>query len=101
MSAGLVLGIDCSTTGVIAVVVDMAGVKLAEGRSPLAASNPRPGWYEQDALSWWQAVASAIRAALDRLGHARVGDLAGLSVANQRESFVLVDRGLRPLGPAI
>ncbi len=95
----LLIGVDCSTTGSKAVVIDLAGRTLAAGSSPLTTTSPRPGWHEQDAGTWWPATDAAIRQAL-----AAVPDrsrIAALCIAHQRESFVAVDADNRPLHPAI
>jgi xylulokinase len=95
----LILGIDCSTTGSKAVVVDMAGQTVAVGKSPLTSSSPRPGWHVQDASSWWAATDAAVREAVAQLpDRTRV---TALCITHQRESFVAVDAANRPLHPAL
>lgn len=95
----LFLGIDCSTTGSKAVVVDLAGRTVAAGSSPLTSSSPRPGWHEQDASTWWPATDAAVRQALAQL--ADRSRLAALCITHQRETFVAVDADNRPLHPAL
>jgi sugar (pentulose or hexulose) kinase len=95
----LILGIDCSTTGSKAVVVDVAGRTVAVGRSPLTSSSPRPGWHVQDAGSWWTATDAAVRQALAQLRDR--GRLVALCITHQRESFVAVDAENRPLHAAL
>jgi xylulokinase len=95
----LILGIDCSTTGSKAVVVDLAGRTVAVGRSPLTSSSPRPGWHEQDARTWWTATDAAVRQALAQLPDRT--RLVALCLTHQRESFVAVDAENRPLHPAV
>jgi xylulokinase len=95
----LILGIDCSTTGSKAVVVDLAGRTVAVGRSPLTSSSPRPGWHEQDAGAWWTATDAAVRQALAQLTDRT--PLVALCITHQRESFVAVDAENRPLHPAL
>lgn len=83
----LVLGVDASTTGCKAIVWDCHGNPIAEGFAPLEILQPAPGFYEQAADDWWLALCAALRSALQPIDAQR---LAGLSIAHQRESFVLV-----------
>ncbi|MGC9347626.1 MAG: xylulokinase [Anaerolineae bacterium] len=96
----LVLGIDSSTTACKAIVWNLQGEAVAEGRSALPLSMPRPLWHEQPADAWWTALVSAIREALaDDEG---LSDrVAALCIAPQRETFVPVDAHGEPLRPAI
>jgi glycerol kinase len=62
---------------------------------------PRPGWVEHDAEEIWGTV---VECAGEVVGHveARGKHLAGIGITNQRETFVVWDRGtLKPVAPAI
>jgi len=100
-----VLAVDCSTTGSKVAVIDTDGRTVASGAAPLTTDSPRPGWHEQDAGAWWPATDRAVRLALAQLVDAGRGAelsrIAGICVAHQRETFVLVDETNRPLQPAI
>lgn len=98
MSRDLVVGIDSSTTSCKAIVWDLQGYALAEGRCSLALSTPRAGWHEQDADDWWQALCVALQFACSQVD---VNRLAGLSITHQRETFVPVDECGEPLCPAM
>ncbi len=97
-TADLVLGIDCSTTASKAVAWDWHGTPAAEGRAPLELLAPRPGWGEQRADQWWEATVAGIAAVLRQV---QPGSIAALCVTHQRETFVPVDAGGRPLRHAI
>lgn len=94
----LVLGLDSSTTACKAVIWDLHGRPLCSGSSPISVWMPHPGWHEQPASDWWSAAVSAIRQSAASIDLAR---LAGLAIAHQRESFVPLDEGGRPLTNAI
>lgn len=98
MKRDLVIGLDCSTTAVKALVWDPAGNALAEGRCPLSTLTPHAGWHEQDAESWWLATCRALQQAVRPLD---TGRLAGLCVTAQRETFVPVGEDHQPLRPGI
>src|SRR5215470_18307238 len=96
----LLLGIDASTTGAKALVIDGEGKALASATTPLLLSTPRPLWSEQDPNAWWQAVASSIRQALaqaDRPG----AEVASIGLTGQMHGLVLLDEKGDVLRPAI
>ncbi|MGC9523660.1 MAG: xylulokinase [Anaerolineae bacterium] len=98
--APLTLGLDASTTACKAIVWDLEGRPVAEGRAPLELLKPKPLWHEQDAESWWRALTEAVSAAL--AGRAECADrIAALCIAPQRETFVPVDAQGAPLRNAI
>ncbi|MGN7970483.1 xylulokinase [Microbacterium sp. 22296] len=96
--SGLVLGIDCSTTGAKCIAWDLQGRAVAQGRSDVALSIPQPGWGEQDPEHWWAAVVHAVRDCLRTVDPASV---KALSVTHQRESFALLDAHDDPVRPAM
>ena len=57
----LLLGIDIGTTGAKAVLIDSAGVVLAEHTTEYQMYTPKPGWAEQSPEDWWQATIKSIR----------------------------------------
>jgi xylulokinase len=97
--AGLVIAVDCSTTAAKALIQNEAGQVVAQAVHPLLTLQPQPTWHEQDAEQWWTAtqgaVAEAVRALVDP------GLVRALCITHQRESFVCLDSGGRPLRPAI
>src|SRR5438445_10442643 len=62
--ARLLLGIDVSTTGAKALLVDEAGRVVATATTPLTVSTPRPLWSEQDPHEWWTGTCRSVRAVL-------------------------------------
>ena len=98
MSARYLIGLDASTQSVKAIVWDLQGAVIAEGRAPLVVRPPAPGWAEQEAQSWWGACARAVRQAVSDLPAVRI---AALGLSWQRETFVAVDDRGCPLRPAI
>ena len=94
----LVIGIDSSTTATKAVAWDAHGRAVAEGRSPLALANPAPFRFEQDPEDWWRALCAALHGLAGQVALDRV---AGLAIANQRETVAVLDAAGRALRPAI
>jgi sugar (pentulose or hexulose) kinase len=96
MPGDLVIGIDASTTATKAIAWDRQGRALAEGRSPVPISNPKPGWWEQDPEDWWSSAKTALGELLGKVDARRV---AALAISNQRETFGIFDREGRSLRP--
>jgi xylulokinase len=94
------LGIDTSTTGSKALVIDERGDVLAVASSPHTLQTPRPLWSEQDPREWWEAVAASIRSALQQAGIA--GEAVGaVGLTGQMHGLVLLDEAGNVLRPAI
>ena len=95
----MILAIDQGTSSTATFVVAPNGTVAGQGRVPIAAHHPRPGWVEQDAAEIWRSVQRAARLALANAGNP---PLAAIGLTNQRETAVAWDaRSGRPLAPAI
>jgi xylulokinase len=97
----LVIAVDCSTTAAKAVVTDADGRVLASAASPLETSSPQAGFHEQDAESWFDATAAAVREAVAATPVDDRARIAAIAVTHQRETFALLGDDARPLRPAI
>jgi glycerol kinase len=100
--SSLILSIDQGTTSTRAVVYD-AGMyrELGSAAREITQFYPQPGWVEHDAGEIWASVAAVVPEAL-RLAGADAKSIAGIGIANQRETIVLWDRRSgAPLGNAI
>ncbi len=98
MPARYVIGMDCSTTATKAVVWDLEGNAVAEGRGTFALSSPQPGWGEQNAEDWWRSARDALRQAA---GGVDANQIGAIGITHQRETFVCLDEHNRPIRPAI
>ncbi|HEY1661610.1 MAG TPA: glycerol kinase GlpK [Verrucomicrobiae bacterium] len=87
----LILAIDQSTSATKAVLFDARGNILDKTSRAHRQIYPQPGWLEHDAEEIWQNVLSVIRQIVRR-NPKRISKLAGLSIANQRETVVIFDR---------
>ena len=94
------LGIDTSTTGSKALVMDERGNVLAVASSPHTLQTPRPLWSEQDPREWWDAVSASIRSVLQQAG---IGGEAieAVGLTGQMHGLVLLDDDGNVLRPAI
>ena len=94
------LGIDVSTTGSKALLVDEHGAVAASAASPHSLQTLRPLWSEQDPCEWWRAVAMAIRAVLQK-ADASGESVRAIGLTGQMHGLVLLDETGQVLRPAI
>ena len=52
------LGIDVSTTGAKALLIDERGKVAATATTALTLQTPKPLWSEQDPREWWTGTAA-------------------------------------------
>src|SRR5574342_474059 len=100
MSKQLFLGIDTSTTGSKALLVDESGAVLGTASSPHTLSTPKPLWSEQDPQEWWEAVSASIRSVLQR-ADAKAEAVEAVGLTGQMHGLVLLDQAGVVLRPAI
>ena len=94
------MGIDVSTTGSKALLIDTAGSVVASASAPHSLSTPKPLWSEQDPLEWWAATITSIRAVLQHSGIS-ASAIAGIGLTGQMHGLVLLDESGAVLRPAI
>ncbi len=95
------LALDEGTTSARAALYDERGIRVAMQSTPIACNFPKPSWVEQDALAIWTAQLEAAKHVLATSG-INPGKIAGIGIANQRETTVVWDRKTgKPVGPAI
>lgn len=85
MSGPCILSIDQGTTNTKAVLVSASGAILAHASAPLASDYPQAGWAEQSAAAIWASVQAVISTIVAQ----GAGDIAGITIANQRETLVV------------
>lgn len=96
----LLLGLDISTTGAKALLVNDTGAVVGTSGTPLTLSTPHPLWSEQDPTEWWTSMVQSIRQTMDEAGI--TGDaIAAIGVTGQMHGLVLLDDSGRVLRPAI
>jgi glycerol kinase len=97
----LILALDQSTSATKAVLFDAAGQVLDRAARDHKQIYPQPGWVEHDAEEIWQNALAVIREVAER-NREKLGQLACLSLTNQRETVLVFDRATgRPLHNAI
>ena len=86
-----IMALDCGTTSVRAVLVDEFGAIVAKASRGIETIYPNPGWVEQDPM---EILASqiAVMAEVQFKSGIHSDLIAGIGIANQRETTVVWDR---------
>jgi sugar (pentulose or hexulose) kinase len=98
MKSEIVVGIDSSTTATKAIAWDFSGRNIAEGSSPIRLISPQPHYYEQNPDDWWHSLQESLQQLTHQIDKERI---TAIAIANQRETFVGLDRHGKPVRPAI
>ena len=96
----LYLGVDVSTTGVKALLVDAHGRVVASASQPHPSSAPQPLWSEQAPQDWITGAVGAIRGALSAADVTGEG-VAAIGLTGQMHGMVALDADGAVVRPAI
>src|SRR5690349_7435485 len=88
MAAPSLLALDQGTSSSRAALVNAEGELVAVASEPLACHYPADGWVEQDPEAIWGSQLGAARRLVQE-NEVRAEDLAGIGIANQRETTLL------------
>lgn len=94
------LGIDVSTTGVKALLIDQDGNVVGSANTEQPLSTPHPLWSEQDPAHWWNGAIQSIRQVLSETGISGEA-VQGVGLTGQMHGLTLLDEGGNVLRPAI
>jgi xylulokinase len=94
------LGIDASTTGVKALLIDEKGSVVGTATTELPISTPKPLWSEQDPADWWDGTVNSIKQVLQETGVSG-DDVAAIGLTGQMHGLTLLDEAGEVLRPAI
>lgn len=94
------MGIDVSTTGSKALLIDSTGSVVAAASSPHTLSMPHSLWSEQDPHEWWLAAVNSISTVLKKTGIAPES-VTAVGLTGQMHGLVLLDDSGNVLRPAI
>ena len=98
---GHVLVVDQGTTSTRSIVFGPDAALIAVAQEEFPQIFPQPGWVEHDPELLWRTTLSTARRALSRAG-VEPSALAGLGIANQRETTLVWSRRTgRPIHNAI
>ncbi|MFX0041522.1 MAG: FGGY-family carbohydrate kinase [Candidatus Hodarchaeota archaeon] len=95
-----VAALDLGTTGCRTYIFDLAGTIIASDYQEWNSFYPSPSYVEQNAKVWWDSIKKTIENAIKKSGIDKT-DIVSLSVTNQRETIVPVDKKGNPLHNAL
>ncbi len=95
------LGMDCGTTNIKAIILGEDGTVAAEASRPSRFLNPGPNMQEQDANEWWSNTADIFRSLCDQAGPDVVKRIRGISISSHTVTMLPVDREGNPLRTAM
>ncbi|MCJ7659876.1 MAG: xylulokinase [Anaerolineales bacterium] len=99
-SQRLLLGIDISTTGAKALLINSDGRVISSATTALILSTPHSLWSEQDPDDWWIGIKLSIRKALAQ-ANANGDDISAIGMTGQMHGLVMLDVSGKVLRPAI
>ena len=94
------LGVDVSTTGVKALLMDERGSVRAAVTTLHELSTPRPLWSEQNPEDWWSGTCTSIREAL-REANVSAEEVVAVGLTGQMHGLTLLGKRDAILRPAI
>ncbi|MBN1535420.1 MAG: xylulokinase [Anaerolineales bacterium] len=96
----LLLGVDVSTTGVKALLINETGNLIGSATTQLNLSTPFPLWSEQSPDEWWSGAVKSIRQVLAQT-MVKGTEIGALGLTGQMHGLVLLDANNTVLRPAI
>jgi xylulokinase len=94
------LGIDVSTTGVKALLIDERGEVIGSANTEQPISTPFPLWSEQNPKDWWNGAISSVQQVLAETG-IQGSEVVGIGLTGQMHGLTLLDAQGTVLRPAI
>ena len=95
-----IAALDLGTTGCRTYIYNLAGSIISSDYQEWESYYPSPSWVEQNANSWWDAIKITTEGAIKKSGIDK-SEIVSLSVTNQRETIVPVDKEGNPLHNAL
>ncbi|MGB6423003.1 MAG: FGGY family carbohydrate kinase, partial [Anaerolineales bacterium] len=96
----MLLGIDISTTGAKALLIDEKGNVVSSSTTSFMLSTPHPLWSEQNPHDWWEGIVRSICQVLQQAGITG-SEISAIGMTGQMHGLVLLDEHGEVLRPAI
>lgn len=96
-----VLGMDCGTTNIKAIIMGADGKIVAEASRPSVFLNPGPGRQEQDANVWWEHACEIFHSLAEQAGKEIARKIRGISISSHTVSLLAVDKYGEPVRNAM
>lgn len=95
------LGMDCGTTNIKAVILGEDGAVVAEASRPSKFISPGPNMQEQDANAWWNSAIEIFQDLVKQAGEEVVKKIRGISISSHTVTMLPVDADGNPLRNAM
>lgn len=92
------IGIDLGTSSCKLILTDEKGTVLQGTSRQYRLLQPRQGWKEIEAFTWWKAVREALSQLLENTDTSQV---RGIGITGQMHSLVLLDESGEPVRPVL
>lgn len=95
------LGMDCGTTNIKAIILGEDGTVAAEASRPSRFLTPGPNMQEQDANEWWSNTVDIFQSLCKQAGADVVKKIRGISISSHTVTMLPVDAQGNPLRTAM
>lgn len=95
------LGMDCGTTNIKAIIMAEDGAVVAEASRPSKFLSPGPNMQEQDANEWWANTVDIFRSLSETAGYEVVKRIRGISISSHTVTMLPVGADGTPLRNAM
>ncbi|MBQ1681787.1 MAG: FGGY-family carbohydrate kinase [Agathobacter sp.] len=95
------LGMDCGTTNIKAVILSEEGTTVAEASRPSTFISPGQNMQEQDANDWWRQSVEIFQSLAQQAGPEVVKNIQGISISSHTVSMLPVDKDGVPVRNAM
>lgn len=96
-----VIGMDCGTSNMKAIILDNTGEVLAEESRPVTSINLGNGAVEQNPDEWWKNAVSIFRGLMRKIGENRKERVSALAISSHTVTMLPLDENKRPLRNAL
>lgn len=101
MTGNYLLGMDCGTTNIKAVILSEDGKLCAESSRPSRFISPGQGMQEQDANEWWKNACAIFKELTTKVGPEIASRIRGISVSSHTVSLLPLDKNGKTIRNAI
>ena len=91
------LGMDCGTTNLKAIILGEDGTVVAEASRPSTFMDLKSDMREQDANEWWSNTVEIFKSLVEQAGHDIVKRIRGISISSHTVTMLPVDAEGNPL----
>jgi len=95
------LGMDCGTTNIKAVILSGSGKVVAEASRPSKFISPGVDMHEQDANEWWNSAVMIFKELSSKVGAGVIERIQGICISSHTVSMLPVDNDGNPLRNAM